>query len=83
MCYTAISKEKEGSRWILFMKLIWTSVPIAAASAPYRTNRAGASDCGSHTVHAAYETPEERLAAAKQVAHLWNIGKVIHAGVGD
>ena len=40
-------------------------------------------DCGSHTVHAAYETPEERLAAAMQVAHLWNIGKVIHAGVGD
>ena len=38
-------------------------------------------DCGSHTVHAAYETPEERLAAARQVAHLWNIGKVIHAGV--
>ena len=40
-------------------------------------------DCGSHTVHAAYETPGERLAAARQVAHLWNIGKVIHAGVGD
>ena len=29
------------------------------------------------------EPPEERLAAARQVAHLWNIGKVIHAGVGD
>ena len=40
-------------------------------------------DCGSHTVHAAYETPEERLAAAKQVAHLWNIGKVIHNGMCD
>ena len=25
----------------------------------------------------------QRLAAAMQVAHLWNIGKVIHAGVGD
>ena len=65
MCYTAISKEKEGSRWTLFMKLIWTSVPIAAASAPYRTNRAGASMWTALT------------------AHLWNIGKVIHAGVGD
>ena len=28
-------------------------------------------------------TPEERLAAAQQAAHFWNIGKVIHTGVGD
>ena len=40
-------------------------------------------DCGAQTAHAAYDTPEERLAAAKQVAHLWNIGKVLHPGVGD
>ena len=40
-------------------------------------------DCGAQTAHVAYETPEERLAAAKQVAHLWNIGKVLHPGVGD
>ena len=33
--------------------------------------------------HASYETPEERLAAAQQVAHLWNIGKVLNPGVGD
>ena len=32
-------------------------------------------DCGAQTAHASYETPEERLAAAQQVAHLWNIGK--------
>ena len=29
-------------------------------------------DCGAQTAHASYETPEERLAAAQQVAHLWN-----------
>lgn len=40
-------------------------------------------DCGAHTAHASYDTPQERLAAAKQCAHLWNIGKVIHPGVGD
>ena len=33
--------------------------------------------------HASYESPEERLAAAQQVAHLWNIGKVLNPGVGD
>ena len=30
-----------------------------------------------------YHTPEERLAAAQRVAQLWNMGKVIHTGVGD
>ena len=40
-------------------------------------------DCGAQTAHASYETPEERLAAAQQVAHLWNIGKVLNPGVGD
>ena len=39
--------------------------------------------CGAQTAHASYETPEERLAAAQQVAHLWNIGKVLNPGVGD
>ena len=28
-------------------------------------------------------SPEERLAAAQQVAHLWNVGKVLNPGVGD
>ena len=28
-------------------------------------------------------TPEERLEAARRVALLWNMGKVIHTGVGD
>lgn len=40
-------------------------------------------DCGAQTAHVSYNTPEERLAAAQQAAHLWNIGKVIHTGVGD
>ena len=30
-----------------------------------------------------FSTPEERLAAAKQAARFWNVGKVIHTGVGD
>lgn len=40
-------------------------------------------DCGAHTAHSSYDTPEERLNAAKQAAHLWNIGKVIHMGASD
>ena len=32
-------------------------------------------DCGAQTAHASYESPEERLAAAQQVAHLWNVGE--------
>ena len=40
-------------------------------------------DCGAETAHASYHTPEERLEAAKRVALLWNMGKVIHTGVGD
>ena len=39
-------------------------------------------DCGAQTAHASYESPEERLAAAQQVAHLWNVGKVLNPGVG-
>ena len=40
-------------------------------------------DCGAETAHADYRTPEERLEAARRVALLWNMGKVIHTGVGD
>ena len=40
-------------------------------------------DCGAGTAHADYRTPEERLEAARRVALLWNMGKVIHTGVGD
>ena len=34
-------------------------------------------------LYTSYESPEERLAAAQQVAHLWNVGKVLNPGVGD
>lgn len=33
--------------------------------------------------HVSYKTPEERLEAARQATHLWNIGKVIHTGMCD
>ena len=40
-------------------------------------------DCGCRTAELSFSTPEERLAAAKQAARFWNVGKVIHTGVGD
>ena len=40
-------------------------------------------DCGCRTAALSFSTPEERLAAAKQAASFWNVGKVIHTGVGD
>jgi len=40
-------------------------------------------DCGSHTAELSFRTEEERETQAKQVVHLWNMGKVIHSGVGD
>ena len=40
-------------------------------------------DCGCHTAELSYNNEEERQAAARQAASLWNVGKVIHTGVGD
>lgn len=40
-------------------------------------------DCGCRTAELSFSTPAERLAAAKQAARFWNMGKVIHTGVGD
>ena len=40
-------------------------------------------DCGSQTAPIAFRTPEQRLEAARQAAHLWNIGKVIRADPGE
>ena len=62
--------------------------PYAAAPVILRTSRAGACyacclNCGTETAHVSYKTPEERLEAARQAAHLWNIGKVIHTGMCD
>ena len=40
-------------------------------------------DCSAHTIYLEYDNEEQKKEAEKTVAHLWNIGKVIHAGVGD
>ena len=40
-------------------------------------------NCGTETAHVSCKTPEERLEAARRVAMLWNMGKVVHTGVGD
>lgn len=39
--------------------------------------------CGSHTASIPYHKPEDRLSAAQQAANLWNLGKVISAGLGE
>ena len=41
------------------------------------------SDCGAQTAQISFKTPEERYTAAQRAARLWNMGKVIHPGVGD
>ena len=40
-------------------------------------------NCGTESAHVSCKTPEERLEAARQAAHLWNTGKVIHTGMCD
>ena len=40
-------------------------------------------DCGSQTASLEYRTPEECADAARRVAHLWNIGKIIRHNAGD
>lgn len=34
-------------------------------------------DCSAHTVYVEYSNEEEKIAAEKRVAMLWNMGKVI------
>ena len=41
------------------------------------------SDCSAHTVYVEYDSEQEKASAVKQVATLWNIGKVINSGAGD
>ena len=43
----------------------------------------GCMDYGAETAHAEYRTAEERLEAARRVALLWNMGKVVHTGASD
>ena len=40
-------------------------------------------DCGAHTAHMEFKTPEERVEAARMAARLWNHGKVLRGGVGE
>lgn len=40
-------------------------------------------DCSAHTVYVEYNTEEEKREAEWQVAHLWNIGKVIKSEIGE
>ena len=40
-------------------------------------------DCSAHTVYVEYGNDQEKLEAEKQVAMLWNLGKVIKSDVGD
>lgn len=40
-------------------------------------------DCGCHTAEMAFDSEEEKIAAAKKVAELWNCGKVVFSGTGD
>ena len=40
-------------------------------------------DCGAHTVYVEYETEEEKEATERQVAQLWNMGKVIKIDPGE
>ena len=39
--------------------------------------------CGSQTAPFEFNTPEEREEAARKAAHLWNMGKVIRADLGE
>lgn len=40
-------------------------------------------DCGAQTAHFEFKTPEERFAAAKRAADIWNIGKVVRGDIGE
>ena len=40
-------------------------------------------DCGCHTAEIPYKSAQERLTAAKNAAHLWNIGKVLRSDPGE
>ncbi len=40
-------------------------------------------DCGAQTAHFEYKTPSGRNEAARQAAHIWNIGKVVRGDIGE
>jgi hypothetical protein len=40
-------------------------------------------DCSAHTVYVEYDNDAEKAEAERTVAHLWNIGKVVHSERGE
>ena len=40
-------------------------------------------DCSAHTVYVEYTNDKEKAEAERQVATLWNLGKVIKSDVGE
>ena len=40
-------------------------------------------DCSAHTVYVEYTNDREKAEAERQVATLWNLGKVIKSDVGE
>ena len=40
-------------------------------------------DCSAHTVYVEYNNEDEKQAAERTVAQLWNIGKVVHGERGE
>ena len=40
-------------------------------------------DCGAQTAHFDYKSPEEREAAARSAANVWNVGKVVRGDIGE
>ena len=40
-------------------------------------------DCSAHTIYVEYSNEAEKLEAERQVARLWNLGKVVKSDVGE
>lgn len=40
-------------------------------------------DCSAHTVYLEYNNEEEKVQAERNVAALWNLGKVVHSERGE
>lgn len=40
-------------------------------------------DCSAHTVYLEYNNEEEKKQAERNVAALWNLGKVVHSERGE
>ena len=45
--------------------------------------QAECADCSAHTVYVEYNNEDEKQAAERTVAQLWNIGKVVHGERGE